>query len=80
MCKTVTVTEDTNLRNFLDESFKNSSVTDLYVYYNFTSEAEKLAPASDFFGLTIHVTEGSQYLTHYDWNDTSGGYKMVIIK
>ena len=80
VCKTVTVTEDTNLRNFLDESFKNSSVTDLYVYYNFTSEAEKLAPASDFFGLTIHVTEGSQYLTHYDWNDTSGGYKMVIIK
>ena len=80
ICKTVTVTADTNLRNFLDGSFTDSSVTDLYIYYNFTDEAEKLAPASNFGGITIHVTEGSQYITHYDWNDTSGGYKMVIIK
>ena len=69
-----------DLRNFLDGSFENSSVTDLYIYYNFTDESEKLAPASSFSGITIHVTEGAPYLTHYDWNDTSGGYKMVIIK
>jgi hypothetical protein len=80
VCKTVTVTDDTNLRNFLDGSFDNCSVSDLYIYYNFTDEEEKLAPASNFSGITIHVPEGSQYVTHYDWNDTSGGYKLVIIK
>lgn len=80
ICKTVIVTEGTNLRNFLDKSFDSTTVTDLFIYYNFTDESEKLAPASNFYGITIHVPEGSQYLTHYDWNDTSGGYKMVVIK
>lgn len=80
ICKTVIVPEDSNLRGFLDDSFKDTSVTDLYIYYTFTSEAEKLAPASYFYGITIHVKENAPYLTHYDWNDTSGGYKMVVIK
>ena len=78
-CRTVIVTEDTNLRNFLDNSFADTTVRDLYIYYNFTSEDEKLVPAGNFSGITIHVTKDSPYLTHYDWNDTSGGFKFVTI-
>ena len=83
IAKSVTVTADTNLRNLLDGSFADTTVTDLYIYYDFADEngiadeAQKLAPASDFFGITIHVPKYSQYLTHYDWRDTSGGYKMI---
>lgn len=79
VCKTVVVTSDTNLRNFMDNSFADSSVRDLYIYYDFKDESEKLSPASDFSGVTIHVPNNSQYLTHYDWTDTSGGYKIVVI-
>lgn len=79
ICKTVIVTEDTNLRNFLDDSFKDSLVTDLYIYYDFSSEAEKLAPASYFYEINIHVPKNSQYVSHYDWNDTSAGYTFKIM-
>lgn len=78
-CKRVTVPEGSNLRNFISDCFKDSAVTDLYIYYNFTDEAEKLAPASDFGGITIHVPRGSKYPDHYDWNETSGGFTMVIM-
>ena len=73
----IIVSADTNIRNFLDGSFADCLVTDLYIYYDFTDEAEKLAPASNFFGINIHVPKNSQYLTHYDWKDTSGGYDMI---
>ena len=80
VCKTVIITEDTNVRNLLDGIFDNTSVEDLYIYYNFTDEAEKLVPPGDFGGITLHVYRGSQYLTHYDWQDTSGGYTVEYIE
>ncbi len=75
--KELTVTADTNLRKFVDGSFRACSVTDVWIYYVFTSEAEKLAPAADFYGVTIHVPADSSYSTDYDWGDSSGGYKLV---
>ena len=80
VAKTVIITEDTNVRNLLDGIFDNTSVTDLYIYYNFTDESEKLVPPGDFGGITLHVKRGSQYLTHYDWQDTSGGYTVEYIE
>jgi glycosyltransferase involved in cell wall biosynthesis len=78
VCKTVIITEDTNVRNLLDGIFDNTTVEDLYIYYNFTDEAEKLVPPGNFGGITLHVKRGSQYLTHYDWQDTSGGYTTEV--
>ncbi len=69
----VTVTEDTNLRNFFGGAFDGSSVKDLYIYYDFAAEEEKLAPCADFGGMRIHIPEGSAYTTHYDWQDSSKG-------
>lgn len=68
----VVITEDTSLRNLLDGAFDSSSVTDLWIYYDFTDENEKLAPCTDFGGLTLHVAPASQYTTHYDWQNTVG--------
>ena len=79
ICKTVIVPADSNLRNFISGCFKDCKVCDLYIYYDFKDEAEKLAPADDFFGVTIHVPRGSRYPDHYDWNETSGGYKIVVM-
>ncbi len=73
----VNVTDDTNLRNFLDGAFESSMVVDLYIYYDFTREEDKLAPCADFGGIRIHVKEGSSYTTHYDWRDSSGGYDLL---
>ncbi len=68
------VTEDTNLRNFLDGCMDGSSITDIWIYYDFVDEDEKLVPASSFGGVTIHFPPGSIYSTHYDWQDSSGGF------
>ena len=73
--KTLIVTENTNLRQFLDGAFDGSSVEDLWIYYDFgANEEEKLSPASSFGRVTVHFPPGSAYLTHYDWNDSSSGY------
>ena len=61
------VTEDTNLRNFLDGCMDGSSVKDIWIYYDFVDEDDKLAPASDFGGVTIHFAPGSNISGHYDW-------------
>ena len=74
----IVVTADSNLRNFFNDSFKDSSVGDVYIYYNFTREEDKLAPASDFFGVRIHVGKASAYIQHYDWLESSGGYEFVV--
>lgn len=79
VCKTLTVTEDSNLRNFAGNCFADSSITDLYIHYDFADESEKLAPANDFNGITIHVPRGSRYPDHYDWNETSGGFTLTFI-
>lgn len=77
----VTVTSDTNLRNFLEGSFDNSGVTDLYIYYNYTDDENKLFPAPNFGGLTIHVPEGTTFISSYDWSaGSTGGFDVQIIK
>ncbi len=72
------VTEDTNLRNFLDGAFYGSKISDIYIYYDFEREEDKLAPCGDFGGLRIHVKRGSAYTSHYDWQDSSGGFTLVL--
>ena len=73
----VTVTADSNLRNFLNGCFADCSVRDVYIHYTFTEEENKLAPASDFYGINIHVPLGSVYTQHYDWLESSDGYNMI---
>ena len=68
------VTPDTNLRNFFDGCMDGSVITDIWIYYNFENEDDKLVPPSSFGGVTIHFPPGSIYSTHYDWQDSSGGY------
>ena len=68
------VTADTNLRNFLDGCMDGSNIKDIWIYYDFVSEDDKLVPASHFGGVTIHFPPGSIYSTHYDWQDSSGGF------
>lgn len=75
VAKELVITEDTNLRNLLDGCMDGSSITDIWIYYDFVSDRDKLAPPSDFGGnVTIHFPPDSIYSTHYDWNDSSGGY------
>jgi len=54
---------------------------DIYIYYVFDDSIDQsstLKPPSDFGGsVRIHVTRNSIYLTHYDWNDLSGGFEFV---
>ena len=76
--KELIVTEDTNLRNFFNDSFIDCQVTDVLIYYDFTNEEDKLAPASYFYGVRIHIPSGSAYSTHYDWLDSSEGYEFVF--
>jgi len=86
VAKTLTVTEDTSLRGFLDDCFKDSRITDVWIYYNFkdengvTNEEEKLTPASYMYNVTIHIPPDSPYCTggHYDWNDSTGGIKNRV--
>jgi hypothetical protein len=74
----LTVTEDTSLRSFIDGAFSGSSVTDIYIYYDFTKQEDKLSPCADFGGkMRIHVRKSSAFTTHYDWLDSSGGYVFV---
>ncbi len=76
-CEKVIVTRDTNLRNFLDGSFRDCYVRQLCIYYDFEREEDKLTPASSFYGIKIHVPPNSQYTTHYDWNDSSSGFELI---
>ena len=71
---TLKITSDTNLRNFLDGCMNGSNIKDIWIYYDFVSENDKLVPPSDFGGVKIHFPPGSIYSTHYDWQDSSGGY------
>ena len=76
--KELVITANTNVRNLLDDFMSGSQITDIWIYYDFVSDKDKLSPPSDFGGgVTIHFPPGSIYSTHYDWNDSSGGYKPV---
>ena len=70
----LTVTEDTNLRNLFDGCMDGSKIRDIWIYYDFELENDKLVPPSDFGGVKLHFPPGSIYSTHYDWQDSSGGY------
>ncbi|MBO5207552.1 MAG: hypothetical protein J6C09_08245 [Clostridia bacterium] len=77
----LTVTEDTNLRNFLGGAFDGSRIEDLYIYYDYTDDENKLFPAPDFGGLTIHVPESCAFISGYDWSaGSTGGFDVVRIK
>ncbi len=77
----LTVTEDTNLRNFLGGAFDDSRVEDLYIYYDYTDDENKLFPAPDFGGLKIHVPEDCAFISGYDWSaGSTGGFDVVRIK
>ena len=77
----LTVTGDTNLRNFLGGAFDGSRIEDLYIYYDYTDDENKLFPAPDFGGLTIHVPESCAFISGYDWSaGSTGGFDVVRIK
>ena len=77
----VIITEDTNLRNLIDGVMDGANVSDMWIYYVFDDLVDPnstLKPPSNFGGnLLIHIERNSIYLTHYDWNDSSGGYTFV---
>ena len=79
--ETVIITKDTNVRNLIDGIMDGANVKDLWIYYLFDDTVDPMStlkPPSDFGGnLKIHITRNSIYLTHYDWNDSSGGYDFV---
>ena len=75
--KRVIITENSNIRNLLDGSFRDTGGVELYIHYTFTDENEKLSPPSDFFGIVVHVPKNSIYCTHYDWQDSSSGFILV---
>lgn len=74
---TLKITSDTNLRNFLDGCMSGSNIKDIWIYYDFENENDKLVPPSDFGGVKLHFPPGSIYSNHYDWQDSSGGYTYV---
>jgi hypothetical protein len=77
--RSLIVTEDTNLRNFIDDFYRGSSLTDLWIYYDFGgNDNEKLAPASDFGGMRIHISRDSIYPNSYDWLNSARGYTFVF--
>lgn len=86
VAKTLIVTEDTSLRGFLDDCFKDSAITDVWIYYDFSdenggnNEEEKLTPASYMYNVTLHIPPNSPYASggHYDWNDSTSGIKDRI--
>lgn len=71
------ITSDTNLRNFFDGCMNGSKIKEIWIYYDFEKEDDKLVPPSNFGGVKIHFPPGSIYSTHYDWQDSSGGYTYV---
>ena len=77
--KSLIVTEDSNLRNFIDDFYRGSALTDIWIYYDFGgNDDEKLAPASNFGGAKIHVSRHSAYPNSYDWLNSSHGYTFVF--
>ena len=72
----VIIPEESNLRNMLVHSFAESSVRDLWIYYEYSDQESKLAPAPDFGGVTVHVPPGSEYTNDYDWLESSVGFKF----
>ncbi len=79
MARSLIITEDTNLRNFIDDFHRGSSLTDLWIYYDYgANDNEKLAPASDFGGMRIHISRDSIYPNSYDWLNSARGYTFVF--
>lgn len=70
----IIVTEDTYLRSMFKNSFADSRVTDLWIYYTFDREEDVLRPAPSFGNITVHVPPESSYTNHYDWLEMSGGF------
>ena len=70
----VIVTEDTNLRSFFNDCTADSNVTDIYLYYDFDSAEDKLAPAKCLKEIRVHVKIDAAYHHDYDWS----GYNFVL--
>lgn len=76
--KRIVITENSNIRNLLDGSFRDTGGATLFIYYTYTDENEKLSPPSDFFGTVVHVPKNSIYcISNYDWEDSSSGFILV---
>lgn len=69
--RSITITDDTNIRLFTGNGFSTSKVKDIYFYYDSGgSDAEAVYPIRDFGGVTIHVKKGALWPTTYLWTDT----------
>ncbi len=73
----VIVPEGSNLRNMFLHSFADCNVSDLWIYYEYVTQEDKLAPAPDFGGIIVHVPPESEYMGDYDWLDSSIGYEFI---
>ena len=63
----VTIPEQSNVRLLETGLFLGSDVKELYILYDFEDEAEKLSPPTTFGDVRVYVPQGSELLTHYDW-------------
>ncbi len=71
--RSLTVTEDSNLRQFFGVGFGGSSVTDIYILYDHRGvDSEALYPTSDFGGVKAHVKRGSLWPEDYLWDPIAG--------
>ena len=77
VARKLTVSSDTNLRLFRTGFNYGSSITDIWIYYNYTESEDALTPAADFGGVYIHVPSNSAYLNDYSWLDSAEGFEFV---
>ncbi len=67
VAETVTIPENSNLRDIATGAFEGSSVRRLYIRYEFENDADELSPPASFGHTEVFVPKNSVYLTHYDW-------------
>ncbi len=75
--KSLTVTEDTNLKNFLNGAFDGSKISDIYIFYDYVDAEDKIFPCTHFCGADIHIPKASGYISDYDWL-TANGYRFIV--
>ncbi len=71
----ITIPAQTNIRTIATGAFDGCAVSELYILYDFSDEAQKLSPPANFGGLSVFVPAGATYLTHYDWT----GYDLFVL-
>ena len=71
------ITEDTHLRNFINGFYGDSHLTDIWIYYDYSDPVDKIVPAADFRGASVHVTPTSAFLNDYDWGNTATNFRFV---